>query len=118
MQVSWIRQRDLHILTAGLFTYTSDQRFSVVQRSLFDHSSSILDGVTSDWILQIKFVQPRDAGVYGETLSFCYAIYSFIKSHFFLVQNVKLVPSPVCLKIFTSVSLVRTISTLQRGCIF
>ncbi|EFX74240.1 hypothetical protein DAPPUDRAFT_57343, partial [Daphnia pulex] len=57
--VSWIRQRELNgivrpvILTTGLFTYTSDQRFSVLQhRSL------------TDWVLQIKFVQPRDAGIY------------------------------------------------------
>lgn len=28
-QVSWIRQRDLHILTVGIFTYTSDDRFKV-----------------------------------------------------------------------------------------
>lgn len=63
--MSWIRQRDLHILTAGLFTYTSDQRFSVVQRPVLDHASS-MDGATSDWILQIKFVQPRDAGIYGK----------------------------------------------------
>lgn len=28
-QVSWIRKRDLHILTAGVLTYTSDERFQV-----------------------------------------------------------------------------------------
>lgn len=28
-QVSWIRKRDLHILTAGILTYTSDERFQV-----------------------------------------------------------------------------------------
>jgi hypothetical protein len=28
-QVSWIRKRDLHILTAGIYTYTSDARFQV-----------------------------------------------------------------------------------------
>lgn len=28
-QVSWIRKRDLHILTAGILTYTSDERFKV-----------------------------------------------------------------------------------------
>lgn len=27
--MSWIRKRDLHILTAGILTYTSDQRFQV-----------------------------------------------------------------------------------------
>jgi len=72
IQVSWMRQRDLHILTTGMFTYTSDQRFSVVQHSHVDgedweetpyhqqdHRSQY-----EDWILQIKYVQPRDAGVY------------------------------------------------------
>lgn len=34
-QVSWIRKRDLHILTAGILTYTSDERFQVsIQHSL------------------------------------------------------------------------------------
>lgn len=29
-QVAWIRKRDLHILTTGSSTYTSDQRFQVL----------------------------------------------------------------------------------------
>jgi len=81
--VSWIRQRDLHILTTGMFTYTSDQRFSVVQHSQQpDEAEEESDEEESpaspyhqlqpqdhhsryeDWILQIKYVQPRDAGVY------------------------------------------------------
>ena len=71
-KVSWIRQRDLHILTTGLFTYTSDQRFSVVHRPAeMDHISDLLGrsptnsyGWYEDWILQIRYVQQRDAGVY------------------------------------------------------
>lgn len=35
LQVSWIRKRDLHILTAGVLTYTSDERFQVCERPLF-----------------------------------------------------------------------------------
>lgn len=53
MQVSWIRHRDLHILTVGGYTYTSDQRFQAT------HSPQ-----TDDWTLQIKWAQQRDAGVY------------------------------------------------------
>lgn len=34
LQVSWIRKRDLHILTAGILTYTSDERFKVRIRNL------------------------------------------------------------------------------------
>lgn len=68
MQVSWIRQRDLNgiirpvILTTGLFTYTSDQRFSVLQRLVSEYSAT--DQSLTDWVLQIKFVQPRDSGIY------------------------------------------------------
>ncbi|XP_066981553.1 irregular chiasm C-roughest protein-like isoform X1 [Macrobrachium rosenbergii] len=51
--VSWIRQRDLHILTVGIFTYTSDDRFKVY------HPEK-----SSDWYLEINPVTFRDAGVY------------------------------------------------------
>ncbi|KPJ00358.1 hypothetical protein RR46_02746 [Papilio xuthus] len=51
--VSWIRHRDLHILTVGGYTYTSDQRFQAT------HSPH-----TDDWTLQVKWAQQRDAGVY------------------------------------------------------
>ncbi|CAG9796818.1 unnamed protein product [Diatraea saccharalis] len=52
-KVSWIRHRDLHILTVGGYTYTSDQRFQAT------HSAH-----TDDWTLHIKWAQQRDAGVY------------------------------------------------------
>ncbi|XP_060520013.1 zwei Ig domain protein zig-8-like [Cylas formicarius] len=51
--VSWIRKRDLHILTAGILTYTSDQRFQVIRPDKSDN-----------WTLQIKFPQQRDSGIY------------------------------------------------------
>ncbi|XP_076356131.1 uncharacterized protein LOC143249704 [Tachypleus tridentatus] len=51
--VSWVRQRDLHILTVGSYTYTSDQRFKSLH----------LDG-TTDWTLKIQYTQKHDAGVY------------------------------------------------------
>src|SRR6218665_2332388 len=41
--LSWIRRKDLQILTVGKFTYTSDQRFQTIH----------LDG-TDDWTLQIS----------------------------------------------------------------
>lgn len=52
-QVSWIRHRDIHILTVGAYTYTSDQRFQAT------HEKD-----TGDWTLQIKWVQKRDKGAY------------------------------------------------------
>ncbi|XP_063593941.1 zwei Ig domain protein zig-8-like [Penaeus indicus] len=51
--VSWIRQRDLHILTVKRYTYTTDQRFEVI------HSEG-----SKDWILKIKYAQVRDSGNY------------------------------------------------------
>lgn len=67
--MSWIRQRDLHILTTGLYTYSTDQRFSVAHRTdatLSAGRNGIIGHPTpdEDWILQIKYVQPRDSGVY------------------------------------------------------
>ncbi|XP_076679161.1 zwei Ig domain protein zig-8 isoform X3 [Andrena cerasifolii] len=51
--VSWIRKRDLHILTSSISTYTGDGRFSVKHPETSD-----------EWTLKIEFVQERDAGVY------------------------------------------------------
>jgi len=51
--VSWIRKRDLHILTVGILTYTNDQRFQSL------HS----DG-TDEWTLKVSSPQVRDSGTY------------------------------------------------------
>ncbi|XP_072403367.1 uncharacterized protein [Diabrotica undecimpunctata] len=51
--VSWIRHRYIHILTVGIYTYTSDQRFQANRHP-----------ETDDWTLQIKWAQKRDAGTY------------------------------------------------------
>lgn len=54
--VSWIRHRDIHILTVGSYTYTSDQRFQATHHKDND-----------EWTLQIKWAQKRDAG--GELIT-------------------------------------------------
>lgn len=51
--MSWIRKRDLHILTVGILTYTNDQRF----QSLHSEGSD-------EWTLRISSPQPRDSGTY------------------------------------------------------
>ncbi|KDQ65306.1 hypothetical protein L798_00030, partial [Zootermopsis nevadensis] len=51
--VSWIRHRDIHILTVGGYTYTSDQRFQT------NHHPD-----DNEWTLQIKWAQKRDDGIY------------------------------------------------------
>ncbi|XP_067143604.1 V-set and immunoglobulin domain-containing protein 10-like [Centruroides vittatus] len=51
--VSWIRRRDFHVLTVGLVTYTSDDRFQAVHMERSD-----------DWILKLQLAQLSDAGLY------------------------------------------------------
>jgi len=51
--ISWVRIRDWHILTNGLVRFTTDDRFNVLYR----------EG-SFNWVLQIKFVQDRDGGIY------------------------------------------------------
>ncbi|MPC27604.1 hypothetical protein E2C01_020778 [Portunus trituberculatus] len=53
IKVSWIRKRDLHVLTSGMVVFASDQRFQVI------HAEK-----SENWTLQVKYVQLRDAGVY------------------------------------------------------
>ncbi|XP_053967720.1 zwei Ig domain protein zig-8-like [Anastrepha obliqua] len=51
--VSWMRKRDLHILTTNIYTYTGDQRFSVLHPPGSDY-----------WDLKIEYAQQRDSGIY------------------------------------------------------
>lgn len=51
--VVWIRSRDLHVLTVGRFTFTSDQRVQVNQ-----------ERNTDDWTMTIRYASLRDAGAY------------------------------------------------------
>nr|XP_012218754.1 PREDICTED: hemicentin-2-like isoform X3 [Linepithema humile] len=51
--VSWVRHRDIHLLTVGRYTYTSDQRFEAL------HSPH-----TEDWTLRIRYPQRKDSGTY------------------------------------------------------
>ena len=53
LKVSWIRRKDLHVLTVGSYTYTSDQRFTTIHLKNSD-----------DWTLQVKYPQSKDGGVY------------------------------------------------------
>lgn len=53
LQVSWIRKRDLAILTSNTFVYTSDARFSVIHISESDN-----------WDLRVKPLSERDRGLY------------------------------------------------------
>ncbi|XP_063601697.1 protein sidekick-2-like [Penaeus indicus] len=56
--VSWIRHRDLHVLTVNSFTFTNDERFSAHR-----------DHVTGDWVLVLRRPQPSDSGFYECSIS-------------------------------------------------
>ncbi|KAI5724301.1 hypothetical protein M8J77_000899 [Diaphorina citri] len=53
VDVSWMRKRDLHILTTNIYTYTGDARFSVIHPQNSD-----------EWNMKIDYAQKRDAGIY------------------------------------------------------
>ncbi|ODN00138.1 Lachesin [Orchesella cincta] len=53
LKVSWVRHRDIHLLTVGRYTYTTDQRFRAI------HQPN-----TEDYTLMIKYPQHRDSGIY------------------------------------------------------
>lgn len=57
-QVSWIRRTDFQLLTVGLSTYSSDDRFLVEHARHMGH-----------WSLRIKSVRDDDRGLYECQLS-------------------------------------------------
>lgn len=85
--MSWIRRKDYHLLTVGLTTYSSDERFSATHLKNSEvclvrlqlpldvsvggrkQNNKLLSIFLSfplfqDWTLQIKYVQMRDGGSY------------------------------------------------------
>lgn len=56
--VSWIRHRDLHVLTVSSFTFTNDERFSAHR-----------DSSTGDWVLVLRHPEPSDSGYYECSIS-------------------------------------------------
>ncbi|CAB3359211.1 zwei Ig domain protein zig-8 [Cloeon dipterum] len=71
--VSWVRHRDIHLLTVGRYTYTSDQRFEAV------HSPH-----TEDWALRIKYPQRKDSGIYECQISTTPPVGHFV--HLYVVE--------------------------------
>lgn len=78
LQVSWIRHRDIHLLTVGRYTYTSDQRFEAIH---LPHSD--------EWSLRIKYPQKKDSGIYecqiSTTPPIGYSIYLSVEGNVFLI---------------------------------
>lgn len=72
--------RDIHILTVGTYTYTTDQRFQTAYHRQ-----------TNEWTMQIKWAQKRDAGMYGwylpSVILALLRIHLSIKTHFLFVNS-------------------------------
>ncbi|XP_047497807.1 zwei Ig domain protein zig-8-like [Penaeus chinensis] len=51
--VSWVRHRDIHVLTVGRFTFTNDDRFEAHHE----------DG-SNEWVLKLRFPTTNDSGIY------------------------------------------------------
>ncbi|KAH8392370.1 hypothetical protein KR215_006890 [Drosophila sulfurigaster] len=65
--VSWIRKRDLHILTVGTATYTSDKRFQACSSFHYKlcHASAVTESKDArEWTLHVKSPQAKDSGIY------------------------------------------------------
>lgn len=77
-QISWIRHRDLHILTVGSYTYTSDQRFKAT------HNQTV-----GECILELQWTSLRDEGDYECQISTHPVI--GLNYHLKVVGNVSLV---------------------------
>jgi len=76
--VSWIRVADAHILTVDHEVFISDPRFSAI------HQTN-----SSTWTLQIKSVQPNDAGKYECQISMLPKMSHFVHLSL-IVPNVKI----------------------------
>ena len=57
MKVSWIRQRDLHVLTIGNVVYTSDARIAI-------KNVTTPESITVEWNLHIFPTRVEDSGIY------------------------------------------------------
>jgi len=58
IKVSWIRHRDLHVLTVGAFPFTNDDRFTAYR-----------DPSSGDWVLVIQRPETDDTGLYECSIS-------------------------------------------------
>ncbi|XP_022238559.1 protein amalgam-like isoform X2 [Limulus polyphemus] len=97
--VSWIRRRDLHLLTVGTETYINEDRFS---------SAHIEGG--QDWPLMIKYPQTTDAGIYECQVSSDPKITFLVQLNIVVPKAEILGPHPMYVKIGSSINLTCVIS--------
>ncbi|XP_076354755.1 zwei Ig domain protein zig-8-like [Tachypleus tridentatus] len=97
--VSWIRRRDLHLLTVGTETYINEDRFS----------SAHIEG-SQDWPLMIKYPQTTDAGIYECQVSSDPKITFLVQLNIVVPKAEILGPHPMYVKIGSSINLTCVIS--------
>ncbi|XP_033223430.1 zwei Ig domain protein zig-8-like [Belonocnema kinseyi] len=105
--VSWIRKKDLQILTSMYITYTSDVRFKIITNVSYSPSQEN----SSIWNLQIDNVQPRDEGIYECQLSTEPKIHKAIYLKVLDVQAKILGPEEVHVKKGSTISLTCVVNT-------
>ncbi|XP_027235502.2 zwei Ig domain protein zig-8 [Penaeus vannamei] len=99
-QVSWIRKRDLHVISSGSVVFASDQRFQVL------HPEK-----SENWTLQIKYAQERDSGVYECQINTEPKI--FLSYSLTVVESRALIQGPGVVKSGSTINL--TCSVSQAG---
>ncbi|XP_003737366.1 zwei Ig domain protein zig-8 [Galendromus occidentalis] len=84
--VTWLRRSDYHILTVGMMTYTTDERFSAVRG----------DGINDrdDWMLQIRAAQKADEDEYECQVNTQHPIISIIVKLNVLSPHAMILESP------------------------
>ena len=79
--MSWVRNRDAHILSVDRYTFIADKRFNTWYES-----------TTQTWTLQLKFVEAEDAGRYECQVSSEPKISHFVTltvvSKYFFIKNI------------------------------
>ncbi|KAF8791726.1 Zwei Ig domain protein zig-8 like protein [Argiope bruennichi] len=106
-KVSWIRRRDFHVLTVGLDTYTTDDRFEAV------HVEK-----NNDWTLKIKFAQLWDEGLYECQVSSDPKISLFVNLSIVVAKASILGPHPLFLKTGSSINLTCVITQSPEPPVF
>lgn len=92
--VSWIRRRDFHVLTVGLDTYTTDDRFEAIHMER-----------NNDWTLKVKFAQLKDAGLYECQVSSDPKISLFVNLSVVVAKAEISGPHPLFVKTGSSINL-------------
>ena len=106
-----MRHRDIHLLTVGRYTYTSDQRFEAL------HAPQ-----SEEWTLRIRYPQLVDSGIYecqiSTTPPIGHPVYLSVVGMISLIQilsTINLVTSQTFILIFAFTILLRTQNVTKKN---